>query len=59
MKNKLDKNLIIYLAVLVISWILIIFYLIKNPKPSMFDESLETYPYEHSQITDSTLKNGK
>ena len=57
--KKIDKNLFIYLTILVVSWIIIIYYLIKYPSDSFIIEQQKTYPYNHSKITDSTLNNGK
>jgi hypothetical protein len=54
--KKLDNNLIIYLSVLIISWIIIVWYIIKLENEKSIKKELESYPFEHSQITDSTLK---
>lgn len=57
--EKLDKNLKIYLSILIISWIIIIFYFVKYEMENDVQKQLKTYPYNHSKITDSTLNNGK
>lgn len=54
---KMDKGLKLYLSILIVSWILIIFYLIHFENENQIERQLESYPYNHSQITDSTLKN--
>lgn len=53
---KIDKGLKIYLSILIVSWILIIVYLIHFENKNQIERQLESYPYNHSQITDSTLK---
>jgi hypothetical protein len=54
--KKLDNNLIIYLSVLIISWVIIVWYIINLENEKYIKKELESYPFEHSQITDSTLK---
>lgn len=54
--EKTDTNLRIYLSILIISWVVIIFYLMYISKHEENIKSIETYPYNHSEITDSTLK---
>lgn len=54
--NQLDTDIKIYLSVLIISWTAIIFYLVSITEDEKIMKSIESYPYEHSQITDSTLK---
>lgn len=62
--EKIDGGLKKYLLTLTFSWVLIIGYLIysetkiKNNDQKIKKE-LESYPFNHSKITDSTLKNGK
>lgn len=51
--KQLDKDIKIYLSILIISWIFIIFYLISITEDKKI---IESYPYNHSEITDSTLK---
>lgn len=51
--KQLDKDIKIYLSILIISWIFIIFYLISITED---EKIIESYPYNHSEITDSTLK---
>ena len=53
--ETIDTNLRIYLSVLVLSWVVIIIYLLTIKKEESMENQLETYPYEHSKITDSTL----
>lgn len=57
--KNLDSNLKIYLGILIISWIVIAGYLIYIENENDVQNTLKSYPYEHSKITDSTLKNGK
>ena len=57
--KKLDKKLMIYLLVLLVSWMVIIYYLVNTKPEQPIEQSLKNYPYEHSKITDSTLKYGK
>lgn len=56
----------IYLSILILSWVLIIWYLVENPvdprtdvvpadSTEFYKKQLEYYPYDHSKITDSTL----
>ena len=54
--KKLDGGALIYLAVIVLSWVIIIYYLVYLEREETIKEELKTYPYEHSRITDSTLK---
>jgi hypothetical protein len=54
--KKLDKNLKIYLSILILSWVIIVWYLLNLEKEKFIKNELKSYPYEHSQITDSTLK---
>ena len=61
MKNW-DRGFKIYMTVLILSWIIIISYLIQYENThgdDLYKKELESYPYDHSKITDSTLKNGK
>jgi len=57
--NKLDKTIKIYLAILILSWIIITVLLVRtetgNPD-DFYKKELKSYPYDHSKITDSTLK---
>lgn len=54
--KKLDGGVLIYLAVLVLSWVIIVYYLVHLEREKVIKEELKSYPYEHSRITDSTLK---
>jgi hypothetical protein len=57
-----DRGLKIYMTVLILSWFVIIAYLIHYENThgdDFYKKELESYPYDHSKITDSTLKNGK
>ena len=52
----LDGGALIYLAILVLSWVVIIYYLVYIEREETIKKELKTYPFEHSRITDSTLK---
>lgn len=54
--KKLDGGALIYLAILVLSWVVIIYYLVYIEREETIKKELKTYPFEHSRITDSTLK---
>ena len=54
--KKLDGGALIYLAILVLSWVVIIYYLVYIERDETIKKELKTYPFEHSRITDSTLK---
>jgi len=57
--NKLDKTMKIYLAILILSWIIITVLLVRTEtgnEDDFYKKELKSYPYDHSKITDSTLK---
>ena len=54
--KKLDGGALIYLAILVLSWVVIVYYLVYLEREETIKEELKTYPFEHSRITDSTIK---
>ncbi len=56
---NLDTDVKIYLMILTLSWVLIIVYMVYESKETEIKNNLKSYPYNHSQITDSTLSNGK
>jgi hypothetical protein len=58
--NKLDDGLKIYLSILLASWVTIIIYLVNYENQNHIQEEfikkeLDSYPTNHSQISDSTL----
>lgn len=55
--KRLDKNLVIYISTLILSWIIIIYYLVvylDKPNDEQIKKELETYPYNHSEIKDTS-----
>lgn len=61
--NKLDNGLKIYLSILLASWVTIIIFLVNyenqyHIQEQIIKKELDSYPINHSQITDSTL-NGR
>lgn len=57
--KKIDSGMITYLMILIVSWVIIIVYFMYLDSDTKMKKELESYPYEHSKITDSTLNNGK
>lgn len=58
--KKIDKDIIIYLSILISSWVVIIIYLVHyemNKQDEVIKDELKYYPINHSEITDSTLYN--
>lgn len=59
--TKFDRGLRLYLLVLVLSWIIITVYLINyenTHKDDFYKKELESYPFDHSEIKDTTKQNG-
>lgn len=55
--KRLDKNLVIYTLVSVLSWIAIFYYMVfylDKPNDEQIKKELETYPFNHSEIKDTT-----
>ncbi len=54
--KKLDGGMLTYLTILILSWVVIIIYILSLNQDDMIKKELESYPFDHSQITDTTLK---